>query len=112
MHSTPHHSSKMHHAKLSGWKKVLIGLIALVVIAEWAFVINGPVGDPTIVEGSITQRCVPRGKQNNIFHCTAQLRDGSSQLFIALHPVEPGAPVSFLRYNRRFLGVSYETKSY
>ncbi len=73
---------------------------------------NGPVGDPTIVKGSITQQCVPFGKQSIFFHCTAQLQDGSFQVFSTLAPVASGAPVLFLRYSRRFWGSHYEAKSY
>lgn len=113
MHSTVRQSDKEHRKKsFSRWKVFLVGLISVVVIAEWAFVINSPVGDPTIVQGSISQRCVPYGRQGNNFHCTAKLRDGSFQIFTTLGPVETGSPVLFLRYNRRFFGVYYEAKSY
>jgi hypothetical protein len=96
----------------SRWKIFWVVLASLVVVAEAAFIVNNPVGDPTVVQGNISQRCVPFGEQGNFFHCTAKLGDGSSQVFTTLRPVETGAPVSFLRYGRRFFGAYYENKSF
>ena len=87
-------------------------LSALVAIAWWVLVINIVVGEPAIVRGSIADGCLPQGKQSNIFLCTAKLSDGSTQLFRVLRPLEVGAPVSFRRYDRRFVGASYEGQSF
>lgn len=95
-------------AKKIGLWAVLLTFVALL---WWVLVINTVVGDPAIVRGSITEGCVPQGKQSNIFLCTAKLSDGSTQLFRVLRPLEVGASVSFRRYDRRFVGVSYEIQS-
>jgi hypothetical protein len=89
-----------------------IGFLFVAAVEWWALVINAAVGQPTRVDGSTAQLCVPYGKQSNQFHCTARLDDGSIQLFTALHPVATGAPVSFSRYQRRFVGQAYEISSY
>lgn len=96
-------------AKKVGLWAVLLMFIALL---WWVLVINTAIGEPTIVRGSLTERCLPQGKQNNIFLCTAKLSDGSTQLFKALRPLEVGASVSFRRYDRRLIGVSYEIQSF
>lgn len=113
MSAHPHTKDKSKRVKPVANLNILwIGLGSIVVLLEWGFVINGPVGEPTAIKGSISQRCIPRGRQSNILTCTVQLNDGSVQVFTSLYPVEPGTPVSFSRYDRRFFGKSYEAESY
>jgi hypothetical protein len=88
-------------------------VLATFVATACVFFLNGPVGEPTIVPGSVTQRCVPHGRgEGSRFYCTAQLRDGSTQQFSAYYPMEYGSQVSFSRYSRRFVGDFYEIKYY
>lgn len=87
-------------------------LITFILFLWWVLVINTATGGPTIVSGTITERCIPQGKQSNIFLCTTKLNDGSTQLFRTLRPLELGTPVSFRRYSRRFGGVLYEIESF
>jgi hypothetical protein len=82
----------------------VLALVAAIVVVP---LVNGPVGSASLIEGSLTQVCVPQGRSNNSFTCTAQLRDGSIQVFVALTPLDPQAPVHFVRYDRRLIGAYY-----
>jgi hypothetical protein len=95
-------------------KKLLVftTLFTFIALEWWVLVINKVVGEPATVHGNTTQQCIPQGKQGNIHICSAKLSDGSTQQFRSLRPLEVGAPVLFLRYDRRFMGTSYELQRY
>jgi hypothetical protein len=89
-----------------GWLfACLVLAIALYVAATF---IDGPVGPSVTVQGSLSNNCVPRGRQSNFFECTANLRDGSVQTFVFLRPLNAGASVTFIRRERRYFGHHYE----
>ena len=81
---------------------------AMVALYVAAILIDGPVGPAVTVQGTLSDNCVPRGKQSNIFQCTAKLSDGSVQAFEMLRPLRAGASVTFIRRERRYFGHHYQ----
>jgi hypothetical protein len=86
----------------------MLAVVLFIAALVAALLLNGPVGNPTVLEGTITQVCIPKGRSNNTFACTAGLSDGTTQIFISLTPLDPQAPVYFSRYDRRFVGSYYQ----
>ena len=82
--------------------------LALVVVG---MLLNGPVGNPTVLEGTTTQLCVPQGRSNATFICSVRLQDGSTQVFVSTSPLDMNAPVSFSRSDRRIIGAYYERRN-
>jgi hypothetical protein len=79
-------------------------VVALVVVG---MLINEPVGPAIEVHGTLEGNCVPRGRQSNIFECTAKLTDGSYQIFRELQPLRGGITVTFMRRDRKYMGRQY-----
>jgi hypothetical protein len=69
---------------------------------------NAPIGPSTQVGGNLEGNCVPRGKQSNLFDCTAKLVDGSYQTFRNTRPFTGGTAVTFERRERRYFGRHYQ----
>ena len=87
---------------------VLATVAAIAAALIVALFLNEPIGAGTRVQGNLEANCVPRGKQSNVFHCTAKLADGSIQTFRQLRPLRGGTPVTFLRRDRKYVGRHYE----
>jgi hypothetical protein len=84
-----------------------VGVSALVILGV-AIYVNGPVGPSTEVRGELEGNCVPRGKQSNLFDCTAKLADGSYQTFRHSRQLIGGTSLTFARRDRRYVGRLYE----
>jgi hypothetical protein len=90
-------------------RSIVLGAVAAaVVLLAVGILLNEPVGAATRVNGNLEANCVPRGKQSNVFDCTAKLADGSYQTFRQLRPLTGGTPVAFLRRDRKYVGRHYE----
>lgn len=87
-------------------RAIYLGVSALVLLGV-AIYVNGPVGPSTEVRGNLERNCVPRGKQSNMFDCTARLADGSYQTFQHLRQLTSGTSVTFARRDRRYVGRLY-----
>jgi hypothetical protein len=88
---------------------IVIAILAVVALAAAIGVfLNEPVGPATRIRGALETNCVPRGKQSNLFDCTAKLTDGSYQTFRELRPLRGGTSVTFLRRDRKYVGRYYE----
>ena len=96
------------------WKFVYAGLV--VAFVEWAFgpitwLLNPPVGEPTMVTGTLTEPCRQTRTSSQFTNCTVRLSDGSRQTYsTTLASANPGQQVEFARYQRRFFGSAYELK--
>lgn len=77
-------------------------------LALLGVLLNEPIGQATQVRGTIESLCVPRGRQSNVFACTARLTDGSYLTFQNLRPLSRGTGVIFMRRDRRYVGRHYE----
>ncbi len=80
----------------------------LAVLVVLGILMNEPVGPGTQVQGTLEGNCIPRGKQSNIFDCTAKLTDGSYQTFRELRPLRGGTTVRFMRRDRKYVGRHYQ----
>jgi len=87
---------------------VVIAACVLAALVALGIFINEPVGPATSVQGTLEGNCIPRGKQSNIFDCTAKLSDGSYQTFRELRPLRGGTTVRFSRRDRKYVGRDYQ----
>jgi hypothetical protein len=88
-------------------RSIYIGASAAAIVGLGVY-FNAPIGPSTKVGGNLEGNCVPRGKQSNMFDCTAKLVDGSYQVFRHTHPFTGGTAVSFERRERRYFGRHYQ----
>ena len=85
---------------------LLLG-IALCTLGAMAATFNDPVGEGVAVEGRIAQVCVSVSKQNNRLRCTANLKDGTVQVFDSLESLTVGSAVTFNKRTGRYFGQFY-----
>jgi hypothetical protein len=99
--------TKIHR---QGNKYVWKWLILLCVVVLFGVVVNGPVGEPTDVKGTVEEVCIPLGKPGSSIRCVARLGDDSTAVFSTGFRIDAGTSVSFARYSRRFYGKYYDLK--
>ena len=85
-------------------------LFLLCAVVLFGVLVNGPVGEPTDVKGTVEQVCIPLGKPGSSIRCVARLGDDSTAVFNTDFRREAGTRVSFARYSRRFYGKYYDLK--
>lgn len=88
-------------------RPILIVAIALCALGATAATLNTPVGEGVTVEGRIAQVCVSISKQNNRLRCTADLEDGTVQVFDSVEALTVGTAVVFSKRTGRYFGNFY-----
>ena len=88
-------------------RPVLVLTIALCALGAMAATLNTPVGEGVTVVGRIDHVCVSVSKQNNRLRCTANLEDGTVQVFDSFESLTVGSAVVFSKRTRRYFGHSY-----
>ena len=93
-----------------GGKNTWKWLLFLCAVVFLGVVTNGPVGEPTDVNGIVEDLCVPLGRPGSSIRCVARLGDDSTAVFNTATKKEAGTKVAFARYSRRFYGQYYDLK--
>ena len=88
-------------------KTVLTLTLGVCAVGMAGWFANAPVDGGVKVEGRISQACVSVSRQNNRLRCTAELSDGTVQVFDSFQPAAVGSPVVFVRKQRRYFGHAY-----